>query len=231
MVWLVVPAAGAGTRFGAVRPKQFAAFRGSTLLGYTLARVLRHPAVLGAMVALPEGETVALPEAVDGKPVWTCLGAAHRAGSVAAALRALHERGCRSDWVLVHDAVRPCVRRADLEALLAGRTPTADGVILAAPVSDTVKRVVGSAVVETVPRQELWRALTPQLLRWEALTEALARLQPQAGEITDEAMALERIGGRVEIVRGASDNLKITQPGDLGLAEWICAAIEAEEGS
>ena len=226
MIWCVVPAAGRGQRFGAVIPKQYAPLVGVPMLVRTLDRLVAHPRVAGAMVALAADDAFwpGISE-LEGKPVHTCVGGADRADSVLAALDALASMCAVDDWVMVHDAARPCVRHCDIDALLDQGMAHADGAILAAPIRDTVKRgSAGAAIVETIDRAHLWRALTPQLFRYGALRDALRSVladPAQRALVTDEAAAMEARGHRPLLVAGADDNIKVTTLHDLALAEFI----------
>lgn len=145
-------------------------------------------------------------------------GGATRADTVLNGLQALADRSRENDWVMVHDAVRPCVRLKDIAAL--AEAAGDEGALLGLPVADTVKRADSTGrVLATVAREGLWRALTPQLFRIRALREALEQVSVAGGEITDEASAIEAVGGHPRLVAGAADNIKITLPGDLALAE------------
>ncbi len=230
-VWCVIPAAGRGTRLGAAVPKQYLLLAERPLLVHTLERLADLPRVRGLMVALAPGDahwpdTVAprLDNGGDtcrGKPVRTCRGGGERADSVLAALEALPaDVGCR-DFVLVHDAARPCVRAADIARLLdaAGQ---GEGGLLAAPLRDTLKRAdADGRSAGTEPRQSRWRAFTPQMFRRGALTDALHAARSAGLAVTDEAMAMERAGIRPLLVEGAEDNIKITTAADLALAEFL----------
>jgi 2-C-methyl-D-erythritol 4-phosphate cytidylyltransferase len=226
MIWCVVPAAGRGARFGVAFPKQYAPLVGVPMLVRTLDRLLSHPRVRGAMVALSADDELwpSITE-LEGKPVRTCLGGRERADSVLAALDALAEFCGPDDWVMVHDAARPCVRHDDIDALLERGLGHGDGALLAAPIRDTVKRgSAGAALIESVDRASLWRALTPQLFPYRALRDALRTVlaDPAASAgITDEASAFEAIGRRPLLVQGADDNIKVTTLHDLALAEFI----------
>ncbi|MBK8067367.1 MAG: 2-C-methyl-D-erythritol 4-phosphate cytidylyltransferase [Rhodanobacteraceae bacterium] len=218
----MVPAAGSGRRFGAELPKQYALIDGRPLLRWTLERLAAVPQLSGLMVVLAADDPH-WPgwDAISGKPLLTAIGGAERADSVLSGLRALPAVVGDNDFVLVHDAARPCVRPDDIERLtrLAG---AADGGLLAAPVRDTLKRSTdGRAVEQTVPRSELWRALTPQMFRRGALVRALEGAIAQDRQPTDEAQAIEWAGGRPLLVEGAEDNLKVTTARDLALAEWL----------
>jgi 2-C-methyl-D-erythritol 4-phosphate cytidylyltransferase len=226
MIWCVVPAAGRGARFSVAFPKQYAPLVGVPMLVRTLDRLLSHPRIAGAMVALSaDDEHWPSITELEGKPVRTCLGGAERADSVLAALEALAEHCAENDWVMVHDAARPCVRHPDIDALLDQGMQHADGAILAAPIRDTVKRgSAGTPISETLDRSTLWRALTPQLFRYGELRDALRttlsnpQLRPR---ITDEAAAFEATGRHPLLVQGDDDNIKVTTLHDLALAEFI----------
>jgi 2-C-methyl-D-erythritol 4-phosphate cytidylyltransferase len=144
-------------------------------------------------------------------------------------LRALESEARRGDAVLVHDAARPCVTRAEIDALLAADAP--EGALLALPVADTLKREEDGSVAETVPRAGLWRALTPQRFAYGLLCEALDAAARAGRSPTDEAQAVEWLGRRPRLVAGAATNIKITTGGDLLLAEAILAAREPRGGA
>ncbi|MFC4728741.1 2-C-methyl-D-erythritol 4-phosphate cytidylyltransferase [Coralloluteibacterium thermophilus] len=223
MTWVVVPAAGRGRRFGGERPKQYAPLAGRSVIECTLARVLAHPRVHAAMVVLAPDDAYwpGLRE-VAGKPVFTCWGGDERADSVLAGLQALPDSVIEDDPVLVHDAARPCVRVADIDRLLELGRRHAVGGLLAAPVRDTLKRAdARGGVAATAPRDGLWRAFTPQLFRRGGLTRALQAAVRAGVAVTDEAMAMERLGLAPLLVEGAEDNIKVTTPADLAFAEFV----------
>ncbi len=225
-IWCVVPAAGAGLRAGGAVPKQYRNVLGKPLILRTMERLAQHPRVAGLVVALAErdrrwgGYVMCM-----GKPVRTCNGGAVRADSVRAGLARLAQFERPDAWVLVHDAARPCLPHADLDRLLREGTKHAVGALLAARIRDTVKRADdGESVAETVPREKLWRALTPQLFRLGELASALdwARADPErAARVTDESSAFELLGKRPLLVEGSDDNLKVTTADDLVRAEAI----------
>jgi 2-C-methyl-D-erythritol 4-phosphate cytidylyltransferase len=223
MSWVLVPAAGRGRRFGSEVPKQYLPLLGRPVIEHSLRALLAHPAVSGAMVALSPGD----PHwpgwrELEGKPVLTCVGGEERADSVLAALRALPATVAEDAWVLVHDAARPCLKAMDLSRLFAALKTDPVGALLAAPVRDTLKRADGDARVEaTVPRGAMWRALTPQAFRRGSLLRALEAAERAGAAVTDEAMAVERLGLKPLLVEGSEDNLKITTPADLALAESL----------
>ena len=221
-LWCVVPAAGAGRRFGADIPKQYLPLAGKPMIEYTLDRLAACREVAGLMVVIADGDAY-WPgiTSVRGKPVRTATGAAERSGSVLSGLRALPPEIDADDFVLVHDAARPCISADDV-AMLVSRAAPAGGGLLAAPVRDTLKR--GNAerrVVATESREALWRALTPQLFRRAELTHALEIAAADGIAITDEAMAMERTGLRPLLVEGAEDNIKVTTAADLALAAYL----------
>jgi len=228
VTWVVVPAAGRGTRVGGEIPKQYLNLIGRPLIRHTLERVAAHPRVSGLMIALA-ADDARWPgwRELKGKPVHTCVGGGERADSVLAGLRALPAAVQGKDWVLVHDAARPCLRREDLDRLLDFGGAHDVGAILAAPVRDTLKRGdARGAIVGTEPREALWRALTPQMFRRAALERALEAASVAGVAVTDEAMAMERLGLKPLLVEGAEDNIKVTTPADLALAEFLLARLD-----
>lgn len=222
-VWVVVPAAGRGTRFGSPLPKQYLQVAGQPLIAHTLAALLSHPLVEGALVAISANDAD-WPgwTAFQEKPVLTCVGGDTRAQSVLAALEALPAAVRADDFVLVHDAARPNLRSEDLQQLLERGRADPVGAILAAPVRDTLKRAGDDGGIDgTEPRQHLWRAMTPQLFRRFQLTRALQEAGKADVEVTDESMAMELQGLRPLLIEGNEDNLKVTTPADLARFEYI----------
>ncbi|MCG6870971.1 MAG: 2-C-methyl-D-erythritol 4-phosphate cytidylyltransferase [Gammaproteobacteria bacterium] len=222
--WALVPAAGTGQRMGADRPKQYLPLAGTTVLGFTLGRLLAHPPLEAVQVCLASGDSWwgQKEPAADPRLLAPAPGGAQRYETVLNGLHALGAAGAAArDWVLVHDAVRPCVTGTDLDRLLAA-LPGSDGALLAAPVADTLKRAdpVGR-VSETVDRKGLWRALTPQAFRLAELVAALEAVREAGAVVTDEAQAMERAGLAPALVEGRGDNIKITLPADLAMAEEI----------
>ena len=227
-LWAVVPAAGTGTRLGAAVPKQYLNLLGRPILVHTLARLCSFPGLSGLVLGLAPGDRH-WPALQWRHPrlLTSYIGAPTRAATVLAGLDALSNHARPDDWVLVHDAVRPCVRHDDIARVVAAAEPA--GALLALAVTDTLKRADGSGhVLETVTRADLWRALTPQVFRYERLRAAL---HAAAGhEVTDEAAAVERLGDRPRLVAGAADNIKITVPADMALAEMFLHRQAAEAG-
>jgi 2-C-methyl-D-erythritol 4-phosphate cytidylyltransferase len=224
--WAVLPAAGRGERFGAAIPKQYQKVHGRAVLSWSLGALLAERSIRGVVVAIAAGDRrfARLPEARDARVV-SCIGGARRELSVAHALEFLAGEARDSDWVLVHDAARPCLHQDDLRRLLrrAGHEPA--GGLLAVPVSDTLKRAGrGDRVRATLPREGLWRALTPQLFRFGVLRRALMLCLAHGRAVTDEASAVEALGLKPLLVAGRVDNIKVTQPADLRLAAAVLGA-------
>jgi len=221
--WCIVPAAGRSARFGGEIPKQYLPLAGKPMLMHTLTRLALHPRIAGIMVVLaPKDAYWAGMGSLRGKPVRTALGGEERADSVLAGLRALRDVVPNDEYVLVHDAARPCVRAADITRLIEQAAPVGGG-LLAAPLRDTLKRAgTDQRVVVTEPREARWRALTPQMFRLGELASALESAGGGAA-ITDEAMAMERSGQRPLLVEGSDDNIKVTTAADVALAEFLLA--------
>lgn len=222
--WVVMPAAGVGRRFKEARPKQYALLAGRTVIEWALAPFLADARCRGIVVALATGDPfwadVAGRLAAPSQPdISVAAGGAERGHSVLNGLLLLSGRVSPDDWVLVHDAARPCLSASDLEGLLTRLETHPVGGLLAARATDTLKRESsGQEVQETVDRAGLWRALTPQMFRYAALVQALQQAL-QAGRLpTDEAQALEWLGERPVLVEGSAANIKITSAEDLKLA-------------
>lgn len=219
--WVVIPAAGIGSRMRADRPKQYLELAGRALLEHTLDCFLDHPRLQGLVVSLAADDPfwAALPCAGDPRIV-RAEGGAERADSVLGGLLCLAELGAQpDDWVLVHDAARPNLARSDLDRLLAELADDSVGGLLAVPARDTLKRVgADGRVAETVDRSLIWQAYTPQMFRFAALQHALADALVAGVAITDEASAIEWSGQAPKLVEGRADNLKVTRPEDL---EWL----------
>ena len=225
MSWALVPAAGSGRRFGADIPKQYLRVAGKPLIEHALDALLSHDAIEGVVVALSahdphwSGWTT-----LHGKPVVTCIGGGERADSVLAALRALPAGVAIDAIVLVHDAARPHLHADDISRLHAAASAHADGAILAAPVRDTLKRAdADTNIIVTEPRDGIWRALTPQAFHRDLLLRALETARADGLVVTDDAQAVERLGRHPRLVEGREDNMKVTTPADLALAEFLLA--------
>ena len=220
--WGVIPAAGVGRRMGGAVPKQYLPLLGRRVIDHTVERLLLHPALDGVYVAVgeqdgwwEETEFAAHPDLVRAP------GGEERAHSVLNALKMLVQRADAMDWVLVHDAARPCVRRNDIDHLIGSVQHHAVGGVLGVPVRDTMKRTdAGNLIQATVERNGLWHAFTPQMFRLGQLTEALEEALEAGAMVTDEASAIERTGETPLMVEGHADNIKITRPGDLEVAAF-----------
>ena len=232
-IWAVIPAAGIGQRSGLSMPKQYFSIRGKPMLQHALERLLSHSAVAGAIVALhPEDRHWPAWDTLLGKPLRTVVGGATRAASVRAAVSALANSVSSDVWALVHDAARPCVSTGELTRLIATATSADQPCILGLPVTDTVKRVgTEHRIEETVPREPLWRALTPQLCRAALLLQALDHAEQHGLDITDESSALEAMGVHPSIVPGEPTNIKLTTPADIALVElFLSLSQTSQEG-
>ncbi len=228
-LWGIVPAAGHGQRFGSSRqaPKQYQALAHSTVIECALAPLLALPELTALVVALADDDRHWKELAVARHPsVRTAVGGASRAASVANALDALADAApAARDWVIVHDAVRPCLSAERLRSLLVTLVDHPVGGLLAVPVRDSLKRVDGNgSAVETVPHTQLWRAQTPQLFRYAVLREALAHRLAHGACDDDEAAAVIASGHRPQVILGTACNLKLTDPEDLPLAQALLSA-------
>lgn len=219
--WALIPAAGVGRRMGADRPKQFLRLGSRSVLEYTLAVFLEHPAIRGVVLVLEAGvdrDTVDLPDAGDRLVVVT--GGEERADSVRNGLLFLAQRGGPDDWVLVHDAARPCLPADDLDHLIESLREDPVGGLLVAASTDTLKLAGSDGRVErTLDRRRVWRALTPQMFRLQALLAALEAASDAKVSVTDEASAIEFVGESPRLVEGSPMNIKITRPEDLDVAQ------------
>ncbi|MEG3135173.1 2-C-methyl-D-erythritol 4-phosphate cytidylyltransferase [Rouxiella sp. T17] len=226
----VLPAAGIGSRMQSEIPKQYLTIEGKTLLEYAIGALLRSPRVRQVIVAIGPHDRFFAQLALANDPrVNVVIGGAQRADSVLAGLKQAGE----ADWVLVHDAARPCLHLDDLNRLLAISETSKVGGILAAPVRDTMKR--GEPGIEkiahTVDRQDLWHALTPQFFPLDLLKSCLIRALDEGATVTDEASALEHCGYHPQLVAGRSDNIKVTRPEDLALAAFFLTQLHQEESA
>ena len=223
--WGIVPAAGVGRRMGADTPKQYLKVRGKPVLQHTVERLLAVPRLEGLVVALgSEDPFWAGLDCASDPRVRACDGGRERADSVLAALTFLSREAAPDDWVLVHDAARLCITVGDVDRLIDAVRHHPTGGILALPSSDTLKSVQDRTITETLDRNRVWRALTPQMFRLGALREALDAAARQGLTVTDEASALELQGSFPLVVEGRPDNIKITRPEDLPLAAFYLEA-------
>jgi 2-C-methyl-D-erythritol 4-phosphate cytidylyltransferase len=220
--WAVLPAAGAGRRVGGTIPKQYLDLGGRPLIEYALELFLEHPRIEGVVVALdPEDPHWRRTAFAGHGRVTRVRGGRERCHSVLNALEALAGAADESDWVLVHDAARPCLRREDLDRLLSVLAEHPVGGLLGVSVRDTMKQVVGaSEVTRTVPREDLWHAFTPQMFRLGLLRRALRQAVAADQLVTDDASVMELMGLAPLMVEGHSDNIKVTRQDDFALARF-----------
>lgn len=223
----IVPAAGSGSRMGAERPKQYLPLLGKPLIHHALAVLCGAPEIDRVFVVLSLDDQEWRRHDWSGlgsKLVPLFCGGATRADSVLGGLRAMADIAVQSDWVLVHDAARPCLAPWHVDKLINELSDDEVGGLLAVPVADTLKRADDRRHVEaTVERDRLWQAQTPQMFRYVMLRRALEGCH----KVTDEASAIEAAGLRPRLIEGDASNLKVTYPLDLHLAEWILKNREA----
>ncbi len=220
--WGVVPAAGVGKRMQADRPKQYLPLNGITVIEQTLTRLLQVEKFSAVVVAI-SAEDPFWPELdiSKNKRIYTAPGGKERADSVLSALQSIADKAEANDWVLVHDAARPCITKSDVECLISELQDHAVGGILGQASHDTLKSVDADlAIVDTVDRSKIWRAFTPQMFRYGALKAALEEAASKGWVVTDDASAIELQGERPKMIDGRSDNIKITRPEDLALAQF-----------
>jgi 2-C-methyl-D-erythritol 4-phosphate cytidylyltransferase len=223
----LIPAAGSGTRFAAERPKQYLALAGKPMLWHALRAVCRPPVESVFVVLAPGDEAFARHDwsAYVGRLTPLYCGGATRRSSVYNGLVAMMGSLDADDWVLVHDAARPCLPKNDFEQLISQTKDDLVGGILALPVSDTVKKAAKDEagtqrIAGTEERTQLWLAQTPQMFRAGLLARALKQA---TGAVTDEASAVEQMGLRPKLVAGSRENLKVTWSEDVAIAEAILA--------
>lgn len=223
-IWVIIPAAGVGRRMGSATPKQYLLLNDKPVLEHTLNIFMAHDAVSEIVVAVSkEDEYWATLSISNQKPVLLAEGGKERSDSVLNGLKYIESQANDDDWVLVHDAARPCLRKEDLSLLIDSLSTHSVGGILAVPVRDTMKRAVAKTnlINKTVDRDDLWHALTPQMFRYKMLKDALEMALRKNQEITDEASAIELAGFQPKLIEGHADNIKITRPEDLELAAFF----------
>jgi 2-C-methyl-D-erythritol 4-phosphate cytidylyltransferase / 2-C-methyl-D-erythritol 2,4-cyclodiphosphate synthase len=256
--WAIVPAAGRGERFASAThglPKQYTTLAGRSVLEWSLSALLAEPRVHAIVVVLAANDVhwPAISAKLNSPKLLSTIGGAQRQDSVMNGLDFLLTKAGSEDWILVHDAARPCLSGEDLAALIDAvesapddAAPAAAGAVLAAPIVDTVKRELRSshgaqagpgapaahvapAGMETLDRTGLWRALTPQVFGFAQLRRALQAVARAGIAVTDEAQALERAGVRSKLVRGSPFNIKVTRVEDLELAAGILQLTESNQ--
>jgi len=208
---------------GADIPKQYLPLAGRSVIEHTLDTLFSCTRLAGVVlvVAADDSRWSAIQPRYADRNLQYVSGGAERGRSVLNALCHLATYAHPEDWVLVQDAARPCVRLGDIEALIAALQDDSDGGLLGVPVSDTMKRVdPDGRISATVDRETLWHAQTPQMFRLGQLQKALEQALDQDATVTDEASAMELAGYRPRMVQGHADNIKITVPANLALAEF-----------
>ncbi len=228
--WAVIPAAGVGTRMQADVPKQYLSINHKTILEHTLERFCSHPKIEGVVVVISGNDDVWKSLGISSHPKITVVdGGVERCHSVLNGLRALSDNANNNDWVLVHDAVRPCLRTEDIDRLMNTLDGHGVGGLLGLPVRDTMKRADNTGTIqETVDREGLWHALTPQMFHLGSLVDSLENALANDLIVTDEAQAIELNGLQPVLVEGHPDNIKITRKNDLALAELFLSQQESD---
>jgi 2-C-methyl-D-erythritol 4-phosphate cytidylyltransferase len=231
-IWAIVPAAGIGLRLGSTIPKQYLPLAGKPVVQHSLERLAALDGIDSIVVPVHRDDRWHQQLAVAGTELEFIAGGGERQQSVLNALQHISGRATDADWVLVHDAVRPCVRVADMESLLQCVASHDCGGLLGAPVVSTLKRVDSDRLVqETLDRKNCWQAYTPQVFRYGLLKQALEQAIADGVAVTDEASALEAAGYNPLMVEGDHLNIKITHESDLRLAAMILQQQEELDGS
>lgn len=221
-VAVVIPASGIGKRMNSSIPKQYLTIFNQSILEHTVNLFIALPYVSKIIVVVAEEDDyIDKQNFISHHKIVLTAGGKERGNSVFNGVKALNDE---TEWVLVHDAARPCVKQEDIKSLVNYCVTHERNAILATPVRDTMKRVFGNKVTETVERQDLYHALTPQCCKVTDLKNALSQLLDQDSaldsRVTDEASALELCGIEVDAVVGSQTNIKVTQFEDLALAEF-----------
>jgi 2-C-methyl-D-erythritol 4-phosphate cytidylyltransferase len=236
-IWAVLPAAGIGRRMGSKIPKQYLSIDGAPLLLHSLRRLSAVKKIEKIVVVIHAEDScwAELEESIKeefGNRIITVMGGEERYQSVLNGLTALTEFAGKDDWVLVHDAVRPCVRTSDIENLIQKVSLHSIGGLLGSPVGNTLKQVDKElTVIETVDRESYWNALTPQMFRFALLKESIQTVVVSGEQVTDEAAAMEVAGFKPIMIAGHKDNIKITVEADLVLASQILKNQASDNGS
>ncbi len=235
-IWAVIPAAGIGKRMQSDKPKQYLKLIDRTVIEHTIERLLSVDQVRGIVVSKQPGDPYWPDIRIESdKPVLVAAGGEERCHSVMSALDVLSKQPAykpETTWALVHDAVRPCVSADDIQNLIDTAAGTESGGLLAVPVRDTMKRQDNDQrVKQTVDRTGLWHALTPQLFACAQLSRALETALAEGFLVTDESSAMEHAGHRPRLVQGREDNIKITRPADLRLAELYLKSLSEKPGT
>ena len=219
--WVVIPAAGIGKRMGDDIPKQYISVCGKTVIEHTIDNFIDRNEIENICISISESDNYwpTLPISKNEK-IITTVGGNERYESVYNGLRAIQDKATENDWVLVHDAVRPCLKKSIIDRLITDISSHDVGGILALPCSETMKRVNNSnEVEETINRQTAWRAQTPQMFKYKKLLLAIEKVINEDIFITDEAMAMELSNHKPVVILGDENNIKITHKTDLKYLE------------
>ena len=222
----IIPAAGDSSRYSGEVPKQFLRVDGRTVLELSIKPLLDFSECLGVCVLVPpEDQYHKALEIKDNPKIFLAEGGTSRIDSVAKGVKFWQQSELSYDYILIHDAARPCLRSSDIQQLLESIDSEVDGVVLGIPCSDTIKKVSaeGSLILNTLDRSKLWRAFTPQIFRKEVLQKNALEENIEK-EFTDEASLVEANGGKLKMVKGFEDNIKLTFPEDLGLIKSILSS-------
>ena len=221
-IWAILPAAGIGRRFGSALPKQYLNLCGIPVILHSINRLLEFQEIEKVIVSLHPDDQYWYELNIETPKVETVLGGDKRSDSVANALESLEGIAENTDWVAVHDAVRPCLSMSDLKRIISELKDESIGGILASPIVDTLKKTDENMnITKTLNRNQVWSALTPQIFRYDILKKALSAQRERSSVATDEAGAVEALGYKPRIILGEPTNIKITEEKDLALAEHI----------
>ncbi len=235
--WVIIPAAGIGTRMQSDKPKQYLQIENKTILEHSISCFLSHPSFEQVFIGLSAQDTLFERYGLNKIPgVEVFQGGQERADTVLSGLAFLSRRAKAGDWIWVHDAARPCLSKEEIDLLINSLERDASGVVLGVPVKDTLKRVYESQdqhcmplVQETQDRSNLWRAMTPQIFKYSDLSAALAFCRENNITVTDEASAIERMGWQMSMVHGSEQNIKVTVPADLITVQACLAKKQSEQ--
>ena len=222
----IIPAAGDSSRYSGEIPKQFLRVGGRTVLELSIKPLLDFSECLGVCVLVPAEDQYHKTLEIKNNPkVFLAEGGTSRIDSVSKGVKFWQQSELSYDYILIHDAARPCLRSSDVQQLLDSIDSEVDGVVLGIPCSDTIKKVSaeGSLVLNTLDRSKLWRAFTPQIFRKEVLQKNALEENIEK-EFTDEASLVEANGGKLKMVKGFEDNIKLTFSEDLGLIKSILSS-------
>ena len=222
----IIPAAGDSSRYSGEIPKQFLRVDGRTVLELSIKPLLDFSECLGVCVLVPpEDQYHKALEIKDNPKIFLAEGGTSRIDSVSKGVKFWQQSELSYDYILIHDAARPCLRSSDVQQLLTSIDGEVDGVVLGIPCSDTIKKVSaeGSLILNTLDRSKLWRAFTPQIFRKEVLQKNALEENIEK-EFTDEASLVEANGGKLKMIKGFEDNIKLTFPEDLGLIKSILSS-------